>query len=533
MSNIKLLDCTLRDGGYINDWEFGHDNIVSIFERLVSAKIDIIEVGFLDDRRKFDINRTIAPNTQGVDEIFNGLDKGNAIIVGMIDYGTCAIENLSKCEDSFLDGIRVIFKKHIKEEAIAFCKQVKDLGYKVFTQAVSITSYSDKEMLELIDLVNDLEPYAVSIVDTYGLLHKNHLMHYFELLDHNLTPDIGVGYHSHNNFQLGYANCIEMLEAKTNRIVLVDGSLFGMGKCAGNTPLELLAMHLNDSYCKDYDVSQMLEAIDVNIMNEFSKQPWGYTMGYYVCAANDCHPNYVSYLRCKHTLSIKSINEILETITEEKKLMYDKDYIENLYIEYQKKDFNDEEAIKELTEALQGKKLLLIGPGKNVVNQKENIKQFIEKTSPIVITTNFKPIDYDVDYIFISNSKRYVQLATALSKLEERIKTIATSNVTKTNGKFDYTLEYSVLLDENAVVIDNSLIMLLKVIQKVGVKEVALAGFDGYSTAQENNYFNSNFEYSFECNQARDINEYVINSIKNMKEELKVEFITDSFYDIH
>ena len=61
MNNIKLLDCTLRDGGYLNDWEFGHDNLISIFERLVSSGTEIIEIGFIDDRREFDINRSIMP----------------------------------------------------------------------------------------------------------------------------------------------------------------------------------------------------------------------------------------------------------------------------------------------------------------------------------------------------------------------------------------------------------------------------------------------------------------------------------------
>lgn len=59
MGRIQLLDCTLRDGGYVNDWNFGHNNLISIFERLVNARIDIVEVGFIDERRKFDINRSI------------------------------------------------------------------------------------------------------------------------------------------------------------------------------------------------------------------------------------------------------------------------------------------------------------------------------------------------------------------------------------------------------------------------------------------------------------------------------------------
>ena len=100
MKRMKLLDCTLRDGGYVNDWHFGYANIVSMFERLVDAGTDIIEVGFLDDRRPFDIDRTIFPDTQSADRLYASLDKKNAMIVGMIDYGTCAIENIAPCKES-------------------------------------------------------------------------------------------------------------------------------------------------------------------------------------------------------------------------------------------------------------------------------------------------------------------------------------------------------------------------------------------------------------------------------------------------
>ena len=155
--------------------------------------------------------------------------------------------------------------------AIAFCHEVKKLGYQVFAQAVSITSYSDEELKVLIDLVNELEPYAFSLVDTYGLLHKGQLMHYFELADQWLKESIGLGYHSHNNFQLAYANCIELIQHPIKRTLVVDGSLYGMGKNAGNAPTELLATYLKDNCQKNYHINQLLEAIDVTILEILSR----------------------------------------------------------------------------------------------------------------------------------------------------------------------------------------------------------------------------------------------------------------------
>ena len=108
---VEIMDCTLRDGGYINDWQFGHDNMVNIFERVVESGVEYIEIGFLDERRRFDLNRTIMPSTDSVEKIFGRLDRRNTGVLGMIDFGTCDIRNLQPREESYLDGIRVIFKK--------------------------------------------------------------------------------------------------------------------------------------------------------------------------------------------------------------------------------------------------------------------------------------------------------------------------------------------------------------------------------------------------------------------------------------
>ena len=175
MKKINLLDCTLRDGGYVNDWNFGHSVITGTYKRLDAAGVEYIEVGFLDDRRPFDINRSIVPNTKGYDIIFEHVEKKQAIPVAMIDFGTCSIENIEDCEHSFIDGIRVIFKKEKIEQALPFCKQIKEKGYRLFIQAISITAYSDMELLEYVQKINEIKPYAFSIVDTYGLLDKRKL----------------------------------------------------------------------------------------------------------------------------------------------------------------------------------------------------------------------------------------------------------------------------------------------------------------------------------------------------------------------
>ena len=533
MNSIKLLDCTLRDGGYLNDWEFGRNNIINIFERLVSARIEIIEVGFMDDRRKYDPDRTIFPDALSVNETYGKLQKGNSMVVGMIDYGTCNIDKIIPRRDSFMDGIRVIFKEAHMYEAIAFCGKIKELGYQVFVQAVSITSYTDEKLKELIDMVNELEPYAFSLVDTYGLLHKSSLLHYYNFANQYLKPTIGIGYHSHNNFQLAYANCIELLEdAPQNRILLVDGSLYGMGKSAGNAPTELLAMYMMENLDKEYENSQLLEAIDVTILDLFKQIPWGYNFKFFVAASHDCHPSYVSYLMDKKKLSVKSIHEILLKIEKNFKLNYNRDYIEQLYISYQKSNDQDLENFSSLESIMHHKEILLLGPGNTIETERGKVLDYIKKNAPIIISVNFLPDGYEIDYLFVSNAKRYVQLSSKACKENRDIKMLATSNVTKACGNFDYVLRYDKLLDEMAMIVDNPMIMILKLLSNFGVESVALAGFDGYTISGTSDYINPNMEYSFSKQKAELINQDVVDSMKRIHNLVETTFITSTKYQI-
>ena len=525
---IQLLDCTLRDGGFVNDWKFGRENILSIFERIVDAGIDIIEIGLLDDRRQFDFDRSIMPDTDSADKIYGKLDKKNAMVVGMIDYGTCNISNIKPCNDTIIDGIRVIFKKNLRVEALDFCRQIKELGYKVFAQLVSVTSYNDDEIADFVKLANEVKPYAVSMVDTYGLMHQDNLMHYFELLHAGLDPEIGLGYHAHNNFQMGYANCITMLANEIDRDIIVDGSLYGMGKSAGNAPLELIAMHMNERYGKSYQIGQLLEAIDANISEFYRPATWGYNMFYYLAASNDCHPNYVAYLMDKRCLSVNSINEILGKLSGEKQLLFDKNYIEQLYLEYQNKEVNDKADKIKLSNTCKGKKILVLGPGVTINTQRSKILEFISKNNPLVIAINFIPEELPVDFVFLSNSKRYVQLSSQLLRKKQNI--IATSNITITgNNKFEYVLNYNELIDRQAEIADNSLIMLLKAFVSVGVKQVYLAGCDGYSP-KKSNYFKNNMEYDFIKDKAHYLNKYTESFLAEVADKLQVTFLTQSYY---
>ena len=165
--------------------------------------------------------------------------------------------------------------------------------------------------------------------------------------------------------------------------------------------------------------------------------------------------------------------------------------------------------------------------------QRSHIDQFIRENHPIVISVNYIPDDIPVDFAFLSNSRRYVQLGTRLLELKQQggsiVKVIATSNVTNVKGSFDYTLNYSSLIDRNAEIIDNSFVMLLNVLVKTGVSRVSCAGFDGYSVGGEN-YFNADMDYRIGKEKSMNLNSYVKEVLRKLQDSLTVDFVTDSWY---
>lgn len=528
-TNIQLLDCTLRDGGYTNDWEFGHNNMISIIDRLEQGGADIIEIGFLDERRPFDMNKTIMPDTSSAEKIL-GRKKHTAMLVGMIDYGTCSIENLCPASESVLDGIRVIFKKHLMHEAMEFCARVKDLGYKVFAQLVSITSYNEEELAELVTLVNRVKPYAVSMVDTYGLLHPDELLRYYDQLDNSVDSGIHIGFHAHNNFQLAYANDIAFIDKPSKHDIIVDATLYGMGKSAGNSQTELVSMYLNNRYGKRYRINYFLECIEETIMDFYNKNSWGYKMFFYLCAKNCCHPNYVSTLLKKDELSVTSLDRALGLIgPEPKKLLYDKDIAENVFDEIKTNDSADYDR---LSKALSGRNILIVGPGKNVQLQKKAIEEYISANDPVIISVNYIPDAFKTDFVFVTNRKRHRQMTDSLNAPEnDGIKLIATSNLTAGKKDFSYILGRSELLvRDDEQFRDNSFLMLIKVLRKCGISEINCAGFDGYSN-KEDNYADPKMEYAFVKSSAEHLNKSIRTELVEKYNDMSFNFITYSKYN--
>ena len=243
MAKINLLDCTLREAP-IKDLILGSDYIQKFINALEKSNIDIIECGFLKDSGEREDN-TIFKHTEEIERYLTNQQPGK-LYVALVDYGRYDLKNLSPFNGKSIDGIRICFKKSERKDVFPYAKAIKALGYKVFLQHVDTLSYSDLEILELLEAVNDLKPYAYSLVDTFGSMYAEDLRHLFELANRNLDKDIRLGFHAHNNLMLAVANSQFFISlASHTREIMVDASVLGCGRGAGNSNTELLAEFIN------------------------------------------------------------------------------------------------------------------------------------------------------------------------------------------------------------------------------------------------------------------------------------------------
>ena len=530
VNNIRLLDCTLRDGGYINNWNFGQKSIKKIIEKLAISNIDIIECGFVRDV-EFTNNKSIFNNVETIKEFIKPKNR-NITYVGMIDQPYIPIDRIKEHDGTSIDGFRLTFHENEKEieEALAYGKILMEKGYKVFIQPVGTSSYSDESLLELIKKVNKLKPYAFYLVDTLGLMYKNDLLRMYHLIDHNLDESISIGFHSHNNLQLSFSNAQELLMLHTKRNIIIDSSVFGMGRGAGNLCTELVTQYINENIEEKYNVVPLLEIIDEHL-SKFSSEPkWGYSVPYYIAAINNCHPNYASYLMNKQTISVKSINTILKQLPLKKRDIYDELYIEDLYINHQIHLIDDSENLDTLIRFIANKKVLIIAPGKTVETQVEKIREFIKVYNPFIVSVNFNPDTYKSDAIFISNLKRFDSISDTIKEVTHNTLLITTSNINRTIENNSLVVNYSDLLLDHPTISDNAGLMLLNLLNRLSVNKVYLAGFDGFSLDKSTNYYSTELINNIEMDELVKKNEVITKQLAFLEKKMEINFVTTTIY---
>lgn len=284
--NIKVLDCTLRDGAYIVDSKFGEQRIKNIIDTLEKANLDIIECGWLRDF-KADKNSVNFFLPQDVEKYICEKRRKYAL---MFDYGKYDINRLPQ-NNGLIDIIRVAFYKN-NLDAISFAaEEVKSKGYKIFLQPSNIMEYTQEDLEKLCKRANFLGVDAIYIVDSFGSMFPEDLEKIIPVFNDTVNKDIEIGFHSHNSIQLSLALSIQFIKSM-ERNIIVDSSLCGIGRGAGNTKTELLLEYLNRSGCY-YNTPEIWKGIEENMLPLYKDYNWEYLPQKGLKGINGIHPNHL------------------------------------------------------------------------------------------------------------------------------------------------------------------------------------------------------------------------------------------------
>lgn len=286
--SIKVLDCTIRDGGLMNDHRFDDKVVKAVYQTCVDAGIDYIELGYKASKKIFarsDYGSWKYCDEDDIRRVVGDNDTPLKLSVMADAERTDYHEDILPSDQSVLDVIRVATYVHQIPTAIDMVKDAHDKGYETTLNLMAVSAVPVDELDRALDVIMDTEIDAIFIVDSWGVLYSEQIQaltrKYLERAK-PLGKDVGI--HAHNNQQLAYANTIEALIAGANRL---DASLAGLGRGAGNCPLELLLGFLHNP---KFRLRPVLQCIQDHIEPLRDSLRWGFDIPYMLTGLLNQHP---------------------------------------------------------------------------------------------------------------------------------------------------------------------------------------------------------------------------------------------------
>lgn len=282
---IKVVDCTIRDGGLMNKWQFSDEFVKAVYNALVASGVDYMEIGYLSSEHAFSRDE-VGPwkfcDNKDLKRVV-GENKTSLKLSAMADIGRIELDDIPMAKDSLLDMIRVACYAHQVDKAVALAEHCLDKGYEV---AINLMAVSKVNETDLEEALNDIAKSRVKIfyiVDSFGSLYCQQIEHLARKY-RKVMPDKAIGIHAHNNMQLAMSNTVTAIMENCNYL---DATILGMGRGAGNCPLEILIAFLKNP---KYRLLPILDVIQ-NYVGPLQKEiDWGYHIPYLITGAMNEHP---------------------------------------------------------------------------------------------------------------------------------------------------------------------------------------------------------------------------------------------------
>jgi 4-hydroxy 2-oxovalerate aldolase len=282
---IKVLDCTIRDGGICNNWKFDRAWVKRSFEALQAAGVDYMEIGYRTREGAFDRNKVGEWRFLEEDvlaEVTAGHD-GRMKIAAMLDVGRVDPSDIKPRGQTVVNTLRIATYAHQMKEARRLLDRALEEGYETFMNVMAVSTLDPAEVDAFLDELRDSGVHNVAIVDSFGALYPYHVSYLVKLYQNRLGEKIKVGIHTHNNQQQAFANTITAIDEGVD---FVDATIHGIGRGAGNCPLELLLFYLDNPR---YDVRPLLRLVDeyATLRDDLR---WGYHLPYAITGFYNVHP---------------------------------------------------------------------------------------------------------------------------------------------------------------------------------------------------------------------------------------------------
>lgn len=330
---IKLLECTLRDGGLcledmakngLAEDKFSLEEVLSVSGSLGKADLDIVEIGSIElsmnDKRGY----AIYQNIEEISGMMPPKHMDRQMYAALYRGPDTPLEDIPDWRPGLCEVNRVILRYSELQKSLDFCAALAKKGYKVFVQPMLTMRYTQEELQQIIRASNEMNAYVLYFVDSYGYMQAEDVRSLFSIYDKGLNPAIRIGFHAHNNMNLAFSNVLAFLSQQTERELIVDSCLLGMGQGAGNLQTEIIADHMNGNYGSGYDYEAILEAAEI-IEKHLNGNMWGYSLTYLLPAIHKVAYKYAVDLRYRHGLSLIQIDRIFRSMPEDLRHRYTPD----------------------------------------------------------------------------------------------------------------------------------------------------------------------------------------------------------------
>ena len=489
IKKIKILDCTLRDGGYYNKWNFTDTLVHKYLHAVNNANVDIIELG-LRNLPQNDFFGAFAYTTDNYIDTLN-IDKGITVGV-MIDAGSIlnselsvdgVINSLFKAkEESRVDLVRIATHFDCIEQCKEIVEALKKLGYMVGLNLMQPHAVANQELSKVAELIQSWDMVDVLyFADSLGGMNDSDVVRIISALELGWSGD--MGFHAHNNKGLAVSNILTAIEYG---VIWIDSTILGMGRGAGNAQTENLLFELEGRQL-GYRANALFDLVLSEFMPLQNHYHWGESLLYSLAATNNIHPTYIQEMLADNRYSNKEALQAVEFMSSIDASHYD----QNLLLQARGNISN--KGSWSAKNWCENKEVLILGSGISLQTYKQGIIQYIENYRPVVISLNVKH-DFPknmIDVYASSNESKMLSEATLYSQLNQSL-AIPNLLLTKVLGKevpINNLWDYGLNIRQNTFIASETGCTLpyelsvgyaLSLANAGGAKNISIVGFDGY-----------------------------------------------------